>query len=331
MLIEADGEIVTREEIRQRLWPDDTVVEFDHSINNAIKKLRRALVDSDDDPHYIGTIAKRGYRLLVPVERTRTEDLEGRLLSGSLRTRIDHARTDGCILCPIRNQAPLHERGAANSPAQEGNWWWIQPWTDTWADGQIRRKRQRIKVAPADTGAREAQRIAAEIMRGQNQGLESIGSVTPFRVFVESDYRKAVLPLLAAPVQKNYNIVLRTRLLPEFGDLPLRELNKRRLQAYFSNLKGGRATAAKVRDVLASVLNAAVRFELLTKSPLEGVQLLPDKVGRKRKPIISKEGFPRLVDGMEEPYATMVFVCVMTSLRVSELLGLKWATSWTGH
>ena len=69
ILIEADGEIVSRDEIRQRLWPDDTVVEFDHSINNAIKKLRRALVDSGDEPHYIGTIAKRGYRLLVPVER----------------------------------------------------------------------------------------------------------------------------------------------------------------------------------------------------------------------------------------------------------------------
>ena len=74
ILIEFDGEIVTREEIRQRLWPDDTIVEFDHSINNAIKKLRRALVDSGDEPHYIGTIAKRGYRLLVPVERIVTEE-----------------------------------------------------------------------------------------------------------------------------------------------------------------------------------------------------------------------------------------------------------------
>ena len=59
ILIEADGEIVSRDEIRQRLWPEDTVVEFDHSINTAIKKLRRALVDSGDEPHYIGTIAKR--------------------------------------------------------------------------------------------------------------------------------------------------------------------------------------------------------------------------------------------------------------------------------
>jgi DNA-binding winged helix-turn-helix (wHTH) protein/tetratricopeptide (TPR) repeat protein len=79
MLIEADGEIVTREEICQRLWPNDTIVEFDTSINTAIKKLRRALVDSADEPHYIGTIAKRGYRLLVPVERVAIENSDEEL------------------------------------------------------------------------------------------------------------------------------------------------------------------------------------------------------------------------------------------------------------
>src|SRR5215469_4655321 len=69
MLIEADGELVAREDIRRKLWPNDTVVEFDHSINTAIRNLRRALGDSPDEPKYIQTIARRGYRLLVPVER----------------------------------------------------------------------------------------------------------------------------------------------------------------------------------------------------------------------------------------------------------------------
>ncbi len=68
MLIERDGELVTREEIKKKLWPNDTVVEFDHSINAAIRKLRRALDDSADEPQYIETIARRGYRLMVPVE-----------------------------------------------------------------------------------------------------------------------------------------------------------------------------------------------------------------------------------------------------------------------
>ena len=68
MLIEREGEIATREEIKKKLWPNDTVVEFDHGINNTIKKLRQVLGDSADQPNYIETVARRGYRLMVPVE-----------------------------------------------------------------------------------------------------------------------------------------------------------------------------------------------------------------------------------------------------------------------
>src|ERR1700730_14464434 len=68
MLVESAGEVVTREEIRRTLWPNDTVVEFDHSINAAIKKLRQALGDSADSPSYVETVARRGYGPLVPAE-----------------------------------------------------------------------------------------------------------------------------------------------------------------------------------------------------------------------------------------------------------------------
>src|SRR5271165_5182278 len=68
MLLERGGEIVTREEIQKKLWPNDTVVEFDHSINAAIKKLRKALGDSADEPQYVETVARRGYRLMVAVQ-----------------------------------------------------------------------------------------------------------------------------------------------------------------------------------------------------------------------------------------------------------------------
>jgi hypothetical protein len=86
----------------------------------------------------------------------------------------------------------------------------------------------------------------------------------------------------------------------------------------FSNLKGSRATALERKEALASVLSAAVRFELLASNPLKEVALLPDKVGRKKKPIITKEQFLRLVDAMEEPHATMVFTCVMAQRRAAD-------------
>ena len=68
MLLEREGKIVTREEIKGRLWPNDTVVDFDHSINVTIKSLRSALGDSADNPRYIETLARRGYRSMPAIE-----------------------------------------------------------------------------------------------------------------------------------------------------------------------------------------------------------------------------------------------------------------------
>ena len=68
LLIECDGRVATREDIKKKLWPNDTIVDFDHSINVAIGTLRRALGDSADSPRYIETLARRGYQLLVAAE-----------------------------------------------------------------------------------------------------------------------------------------------------------------------------------------------------------------------------------------------------------------------
>jgi DNA-binding winged helix-turn-helix (wHTH) protein/tetratricopeptide (TPR) repeat protein len=67
LLLERPGELVTREEIRQKLWPADTYVAFDDGLNTAIKKLRGALGDSADNPRFIETVPRRGYRFLAPV------------------------------------------------------------------------------------------------------------------------------------------------------------------------------------------------------------------------------------------------------------------------
>jgi len=67
LLLERPGEIITREEIRQKLWAADTFVEFDDGLNTAIKKLRAALGDSSDNPRFIETVPRRGYRFLAPV------------------------------------------------------------------------------------------------------------------------------------------------------------------------------------------------------------------------------------------------------------------------
>ncbi len=67
LLLEKPGEVVTREEIRNRLWPADTFVDFDHSLNSAVKKLRQALSDDPDVPRFIETLPRRGYRFIAPL------------------------------------------------------------------------------------------------------------------------------------------------------------------------------------------------------------------------------------------------------------------------
>jgi len=68
LLLEQPGEVVTREELQKRLWPADTFVDFDHSLNTAVKKLRQALGDDIKKPRYVETLPKRGYRFLGAVK-----------------------------------------------------------------------------------------------------------------------------------------------------------------------------------------------------------------------------------------------------------------------
>src|ERR1051325_9953691 len=68
VLIDRSGEIVTREELQKRIWPSDTFVDFDHGINNAIKRLREALGDTAETPRYIETLPRRGYRFIASAE-----------------------------------------------------------------------------------------------------------------------------------------------------------------------------------------------------------------------------------------------------------------------
>jgi len=68
LLLERPGDLVTREELRQKLWPAETFVDFDTGLNSAVKKLRDALCDSADEPRYIETLPRRGYRFIAQVE-----------------------------------------------------------------------------------------------------------------------------------------------------------------------------------------------------------------------------------------------------------------------
>src|ERR1700680_4029288 len=84
MLLENAGEVVTREALRSALWPCDTFVDFEHSLNTAIMRLREALGDSSGSPRYVETLLRRGYRFVAPIEEigapTQTDRLGNKYL-----------------------------------------------------------------------------------------------------------------------------------------------------------------------------------------------------------------------------------------------------------
>ncbi|MGH9746762.1 MAG: winged helix-turn-helix domain-containing tetratricopeptide repeat protein [Candidatus Acidiferrales bacterium] len=88
MLLERPGDLVTREDLQQRLWPTDTFVDFDHGVNTAINRLREALSDSADNPRFVETVPRRGYRFIVPVEsQPSAAPGTAQVVSGINRTR----------------------------------------------------------------------------------------------------------------------------------------------------------------------------------------------------------------------------------------------------
>jgi DNA-binding winged helix-turn-helix (wHTH) protein len=114
MLLEHPGEPVTREELRHRLWPEDTFVDFDHSLNTAIKKLRRALCDEAGKPRFVETLPRRGYRFVgslvdhpPPSLQTSTELPEG--MVGKVCVLRDETGADFVTL-PIDEETMLEKQ-----------------------------------------------------------------------------------------------------------------------------------------------------------------------------------------------------------------------------
>ncbi len=231
-------------------------------------------------------------------------------------------------------------------PEVVGNWWQVRVYRDEYVNGRRVRKRKRIRLAPATMQVREVQKLKAEYLRPLNQGLISEGAATPFESFVRSVYAMTDLALLASSTQARYLGIIDQYLVPTFGSACLRDITPLALQKYILGFEIAepdklaerklaneglarclsRESVDKIRDVMSSILGAAVKYGFLVKNPAEGVHLALAKRGtRRHKPFVRPEQFASLIELIQEPYATMVYVAVYTGLRVSELIALRWS------
>ncbi len=247
------------------------------------------------------------------------------------------ARPERVIVLPEANSGfPLkgdfermaRRRYQSPKPTRRGEWWTLRVWKDTFTNGQKRRSRERVRLAPVTMSAREAQKVADEYLRPLNQGLETIGSATNFQHYVETTYKPVIMPGMAKSTQSRTNGVLRNYLVPAFGKLCLRDLSRLSVQRYFSEMASSQLaheSKDKIRDVLSSVLVSAVDFGLLVKNPVEAIRMPAQRTGRRRsKPYVTPQHFDALLELIADPYATMIYVAVYTGLRVSELCALRW-------
>src|SRR6202051_919185 len=111
-LLKQRGEVVTREEVRRTLWPEDTFVDFDHSLGSAANKLREALGDSATNPRFIETVPRRGYRFIAPFEAVAEVETASRVsehppdqqqpAARNLQTPEDQVQPDRPAQTPVR-------------------------------------------------------------------------------------------------------------------------------------------------------------------------------------------------------------------------------------
>jgi cholera toxin transcriptional activator len=107
MLMERQGEVVTREEISKELWPDGTFVDYEHGVNSAVNRVREALGDKANSPRFVETLARKGYRFVAPVERivaggvhedvSSTEEVERGFWEGALATQDDLPKSSHAV------------------------------------------------------------------------------------------------------------------------------------------------------------------------------------------------------------------------------------------
>lgn len=228
-------------------------------------------------------------------------------------------------------------------PFLENGWWSIRYRVDEYdAAGNLFRQRKYKRLALADTPIREVLKRRDEHLAPFNSGAVNAGAAVRFRDYVTQVYETTHVPLLDHNSQQSYKVLIRAYLVPAFGKLLLRDLTPQVIQVFFTKLavtprkiRIGKnkkyrvdilalASRKKIWETLSSILTSAVRYKHLAQNPAEGINLGGDTAGKRVKPFVSREQFAALLKLIPEPYATMVFVDVLTGLRISELVGLRW-------
>jgi integrase len=239
------------------------------------------------------------------------------------------------------NQQMARRRYQSPTPKVENDWWCIRYRIDEFdTEGKLNRPLRYARLAPAGTPLREVLKLRDEFLAPFNTGAVNAGGAVVFSNYVKHVYRTTDLPLLEPASQDCYNVMIDTHLLPAFGKMMLRDINKQTVQMFSTKLsvtprkirRGKKSfrtailcleTRTKIWTVLSAIFTSAIGYKHVTENPAREIELGSDPRASQPKRVITREQFQALLKLIAEPYASFLFVDVMGAFRPSETAGLK--------
>jgi integrase len=195
-------------------------------------------------------------------------------------------------------------------------------------DGSITRKQRAVNLGRIEdvSSKKLAEQKLAEKLAEVNRPDAQPRSVSTLGDFVESRYRKLILPLRKRTTRHGYEVILNHHILPEFKNLQVAEIIHEDVQAFVNRkLESGAAwnTVKNIVSVFSAVYATAVKYGYVRSNPVRLVEM-PCEPVRFQPELPTDEELQRLQNALQEPYRTMVWLGCATGVRVSELLGLRW-------
>lgn len=222
-----------------------------------------------------------------------------------------------------------YQKGSLRKRGRRDPVWELQ-WREDYirGDGSIGRRLTTAIIGPvAGMTQRQARKAADEILRPLNLGKLRPGSTMTLKEFVDRYFIPNAFPSLKLSTQKRYRQILNLHLLPAFGPLRLNQLGTIEIQTFVLNKMAGGLSWESVdhfRNLLSKIFANARKWGLHAgDNPATGVEL-PEKRPVREKHVLAPEQIPPLLACLAEPTRTMVLVGLLTGLRVSEILGLRW-------
>jgi integrase len=195
-------------------------------------------------------------------------------------------------------------------------------------DGRIVRKQRAVNLGRVEEipSKKLAERKLADKLAEVNSPDCQPRSVSTLGTFVDSRYRKLILPLRKRTTRHGYEVILNYHILPQFKDRQVVDISHEEIQEFVTRkLASGAAwnTVKNIVSVFSAVYATAVKYGYVRSNPARLVEM-PSEPVRFQPALPTDEELQKLQNALQEPYRTMVWLCCATGVRVSELLGLRW-------